>query len=115
MQTLVFMTGGALVAQGALRHDPGNSEEIAAAREAVRQVAAALGEDHPVTAMMLRNLAFALEQGGYHNYCGALRPAIDRHSDRQVRTGRRQSRSSVERAGRGVRIGSALHPGPPLF
>jgi hypothetical protein len=56
------MTAGALVAKGALRHDPGNSEEIAAAREAVRQAAAALGEDHPVTAMMLRNLAFALNR-----------------------------------------------------
>lgn len=45
-----------------------NLSEIASAREAVREATASLGEDHPVTAFMLRNLALAMQQGGYPNY-----------------------------------------------
>jgi len=45
-----------------------NADEIAPAREALRQATTALGEDHPVTAIMLRNLALAMQQGGYSNY-----------------------------------------------
>ncbi|SPF56540.1 hypothetical protein SBA4_880023 [Candidatus Sulfopaludibacter sp. SbA4] len=48
----------------------GNESEIALAREALRQATAALGEDHPVTAIMLRNLALAMQEGGYPNYAG---------------------------------------------
>jgi tetratricopeptide (TPR) repeat protein len=49
--------------------DPaGNVSEIASAREALRQATAKLGEDHPVTAFMLSNLAVAMRQGGYFNY-----------------------------------------------
>jgi len=43
-------------------------DEIASAREDLRQATARLGEDHPVTAFMLRNLALAMEQAGYANY-----------------------------------------------
>ncbi len=57
---LVAAAGSAIYAQP--------SEEIAAAREAVRQATAKHGEDHPVTAFMLRNLALAFEDAGYHNY-----------------------------------------------
>ena len=46
----------------------GNTDEIAAAREAVRQATDRLGENHPVTAIMLRNLALAMQEGGYSNY-----------------------------------------------
>ena len=46
----------------------GNVNEIALARDALRQATAALGEDHPVTAIMLRNLALAMQEGGYSNY-----------------------------------------------
>ena len=46
----------------------GNMDEIAAARDRLRQVTATLGEDHPVTAIMLRNLALAMQEGGYPNY-----------------------------------------------
>ena len=45
----------------------GSTEAIDSAREAVRESAGALGADHPVTALMLRNLALAFELGGYHN------------------------------------------------
>jgi len=44
------------------------SNEIESAREAWHQAAEVLGEDHPVTALMLRNLALAMQQGGYSNY-----------------------------------------------
>jgi tetratricopeptide (TPR) repeat protein len=47
---------------------PGNADEIAMAREALRQATASLGEDHPVTAIMLRNLALAMQEGSYANY-----------------------------------------------
>jgi tetratricopeptide (TPR) repeat protein len=65
-----------LLAHGAPRHKAeaavapasGHMGEIASARDALRQATAALGEDHPVTALMLRNLALAMEQGGYPNY-----------------------------------------------
>jgi tetratricopeptide (TPR) repeat protein len=65
-----------LLAQGAPRHKGetgvafagGHMDEIASAREALRQATATLGEDHPVTAFMLRNLALAMEDGGYSNY-----------------------------------------------
>jgi tetratricopeptide (TPR) repeat protein len=43
-------------------------EAIDSAREAVRESTASLGAEHPATAIMLRNLALAFEQGGYHNY-----------------------------------------------
>jgi tetratricopeptide (TPR) repeat protein len=43
-------------------------DEIASAREALREASATFGEDHPVTAFMLRNLALAMEDGGYPNY-----------------------------------------------
>ena len=68
VRTLVMMAAGVLVAQCTPRHDPASGREIADARQAVQQATAALGEDHPVTAMMLRNLALAFEQGGYPNY-----------------------------------------------
>jgi len=66
----------ALLAYGAPRHKvdattlpgSGNTDEIASAREALRQATVTLGEDHPVTAFMLRNLALAMEEGGYPNY-----------------------------------------------
>jgi tetratricopeptide (TPR) repeat protein len=45
-----------------------STETIDSAREAVRESTAAFGPDHPATALMLRNLALAFEQGGYHNY-----------------------------------------------
>ena len=64
-----------LLAQGAPRRTEtaaapagGQMDEIASARESLRQATAALGEDHPVTAFMLRNLALAMEQAGYANY-----------------------------------------------
>jgi tetratricopeptide (TPR) repeat protein len=63
---------GVMLAHGAPRHKPeaavGNAAEIASARDALRQATAALGEDHPVTAFMLRNLALAMQEGGYSNY-----------------------------------------------
>jgi tetratricopeptide (TPR) repeat protein len=46
----------------------GRLDEIASAREALRQATVTLGKDHPVTAFMLRNLALAMEEGGYPNY-----------------------------------------------
>jgi tetratricopeptide (TPR) repeat protein len=62
-----ILAAGVLLAQGALA--AGESlEAIDSAREAVRASTAALGADHPATAIMLRNLALAFEQGGYHNY-----------------------------------------------
>ncbi len=49
--------------------DPaGNASEIALAREALRQATAKVGEDHPITAFMLSNLALAMREGGYFNY-----------------------------------------------
>ena len=45
-----------------------NASEIASAREALHQATAKLGEDHPVTAFMLSNLALAMREGGYFNY-----------------------------------------------
>jgi tetratricopeptide (TPR) repeat protein len=45
-----------------------NGDEIAAAREALRQAVSKHGDDHPVTAMMLSNLALAMREGGYFNY-----------------------------------------------
>jgi tetratricopeptide (TPR) repeat protein len=42
--------------------------DIASARQAVRQSIATLGENHPVTAFMLCNLALAMRQAGYLNY-----------------------------------------------
>src|SRR4051812_36829666 len=65
----------AVLAQGASRHNPETlppapdaNSRIAVAREAVRQATAAAGEDHPVTAVMLRNLALAMHEAGYDNY-----------------------------------------------
>ena len=46
----------------------GHLDEIVSAREAMRKASATFGEDHPVTAFMLRNLALAMEEGGYPNY-----------------------------------------------
>ncbi|HTP88598.1 MAG TPA: tetratricopeptide repeat protein [Bryobacteraceae bacterium] len=74
--TGILMLGFLLAAHGAPRHRVeasvtpvgGNTGEIASAREALRQATAALGEDHPVTAFMLRNLALAMQEGGYPNY-----------------------------------------------
>jgi len=71
-----ILLAGAVLAQGAPGHkgglavapSGGNAQEIAAAREAVGQATASVGEDHPVTAMMLRNLALAMQEGGYPNY-----------------------------------------------
>jgi tetratricopeptide (TPR) repeat protein len=67
---------GVLAAHGAPRHKGenavaptgSNAVEIASARDALRQATTALGEDHPVTAFMLRNLALAMQEGGYSNY-----------------------------------------------
>jgi tetratricopeptide (TPR) repeat protein len=65
-----------LLAYGAPRHKAetsvapasGRLDEIASARAALRQATGTLGENHPVTAFMLRNLALAMEEGGYPNY-----------------------------------------------
>jgi tetratricopeptide (TPR) repeat protein len=64
-----------LLAHGAPRHKSpavapagGNADEIASAREEVRQATAAVGQDHPLTAIALRNLALTLEEGGYPNF-----------------------------------------------
>jgi tetratricopeptide (TPR) repeat protein len=62
-----WILAAALLAQGAPPAG-GSLEAIDSAREAVRESTAALGADHPATAIMLRNLALAFEQGGYHNY-----------------------------------------------
>ncbi|HEV2444361.1 MAG TPA: tetratricopeptide repeat protein [Candidatus Sulfopaludibacter sp.] len=71
------LLAGVLPAYGAAGHyagtgagPHGNAEEIASAREALRQATAAYGEDHPVTAFMLNNLALAMREGGYFNYAG---------------------------------------------
>jgi len=46
-----------------------NAEQaIQRAREAVRAAESQYGADHPATAMMMRELALAFEQGGYHQY-----------------------------------------------
>lgn len=60
----------ALLALGATRPaaETAETSDIASAREAVRQSAARLGQDHPVTAFMLGNLALAMRQAGYLNY-----------------------------------------------
>jgi len=71
-----ILLAGVLAAHAAPRHKgeiavpppSGNAVEIASARDALRQATAALGEDHPVTAFMLRNLALAMQEGGYSNY-----------------------------------------------
>jgi tetratricopeptide (TPR) repeat protein len=42
--------------------------DIAAARAAVDRATAEHGAEHPVTALMLRNLALAMQQAGYSNY-----------------------------------------------
>src|SRR5579885_1657663 len=70
---ILLLTG--LLAQGATPEKGagtpaagGNADEIAAARDAVRKATAALGENHPVTAIFLRNLALAMQEGGYSNY-----------------------------------------------
>ena len=64
-----ILAAGVLLAQGApIERHEGSAEAIDAAREAVRESTAALGADHPATAFMIRNLALAFEQGGYHNY-----------------------------------------------
>lgn len=65
-----------LLAHGAPRHKElaaappggGTPEEIAAARQAWQQAIAQYGEDHPVTAFMLSNLALAMREAGYFNY-----------------------------------------------
>jgi len=65
-----------LLAHGESRHKAeavtapggGNASEISSARDALRQVTEALGEDHPLTGVMLRNLALAMQEGGYSNY-----------------------------------------------
>jgi len=74
VRAAILLTG-ALLAYGAPRHSEetaiapaGNAAEIAVAREALQQATAKFGEDHPVTAFMLRNLALAMEEGGYPNY-----------------------------------------------
>ncbi|MBZ5619046.1 MAG: tetratricopeptide repeat protein [Acidobacteriia bacterium] len=71
-----ILAAGVVLAQGAPleRHEGinlpvgGSTDAIDSAREAVRESTAAFGADHPRTAFMLRNLALAFEQGGYHNY-----------------------------------------------
>jgi tetratricopeptide (TPR) repeat protein len=72
-----MLAAGVLLAQAApldghegsnLAPGGASTEAIDSAREAVRESTAALGADHPATALMLRNLALAFEQGGYHNY-----------------------------------------------
>jgi tetratricopeptide (TPR) repeat protein len=71
-----ILTTGVLLAHAAPRHEAetagapagGNTTEIASARDALRQTTEALGADHPVTAFMLRNLALAMQEGGYPNY-----------------------------------------------
>src|ERR1051326_5065837 len=42
--------------------------DIAAARAAVDRATAEHGAEHPVTALMLRNLALAMQDAGYSNY-----------------------------------------------
>ena len=64
-----ILTLTVVAAQAAPGHKEGiNTEEIASARDAVRQATATLGEDHPVTAILLRNLALAMQEAGYSNY-----------------------------------------------
>jgi len=63
-----ILTGCAAAAQ-VLWGAEGNAEEaIQRAREAFRSTQAELGPDDPATAMTLRELALAFEQGGYHQY-----------------------------------------------
>jgi len=68
--TACILLTSVLLAHGAPRGMGGASaaNEIASAREAWREATEALGQDHPVTALMLRNLALAMQQGGYSNY-----------------------------------------------
>ena len=65
---MTWVRGCFLIAAAGFALHAQPSEEIAAAREAVRQATAQHGEDHPVTAFMMRNLALAFEEGGFHNY-----------------------------------------------
>jgi tetratricopeptide (TPR) repeat protein len=65
---MTWVRGCLLIAAAGLAVHAQPTEEIATAREAVREAIAAHGEEHPVTAFMLRNLALAFEEGGYHNY-----------------------------------------------
>ena len=65
----------AALTHGATRHKPETlppaedvNSRIAVAREAVRQAEAATSGDHPVMAVMLRNLALVMHEGGYDNY-----------------------------------------------
>jgi tetratricopeptide (TPR) repeat protein len=68
--TVCILLTSVLPAHAAPREMGGvvGANEIASARDAWRQATEALGEDHPVTALMLRNLALAMQQGGYSNY-----------------------------------------------
>ena len=71
---IVLLTVAA--AHGASRNKPesaivrtgANMGEIATARAALERATAEYGGDHPVTAVMLRNLALAMQQAGYSNY-----------------------------------------------
>jgi tetratricopeptide (TPR) repeat protein len=68
VRAFLLATAGTLIAYGASLNEQRESKEISSARAAVREATTALGEDHPVTAFMIRNLALAFEQAGYHNY-----------------------------------------------
>ena len=58
-----------VAAYGAPRYTVGgNTSEIVTAREALRKASTEYGQDHPVTAFMLRNLALAMQEAGYSNY-----------------------------------------------
>jgi tetratricopeptide (TPR) repeat protein len=61
----IFTASGAFALIAAPGHEYAG-EAIRAAREALASTEAKLGPDHPATAMMLRELALAFEEGGYH-------------------------------------------------
>jgi tetratricopeptide (TPR) repeat protein len=112
----------------------GNAPAIAAARAALRQAAADHGEDHPVTALMLGNLALAMREGGYFNYAErysrqaiailerhfgpndvSLVPALNVLAEAEVSQGRYdEARATAARAvgigpDAGAHYGTALH------
>ena len=64
----MIFTAGAAVAQIAPPGCECAGEAIRAARQAASAAESKLGPDHPVTAMMLRDLALAFEQSGYHQH-----------------------------------------------
>src|SRR5437763_14681160 len=58
----------ALMIAGGVPSTTPATHNIGIARQALQVASASYGPRHPATAMMLRNLALAFEQAGYHNY-----------------------------------------------